>query len=157
MANSPHLFTDLKLVPQGKQVEGIGAGLAIEGVGTYVMRIQDDNGKLHEIKIPNSLFLPKLKRCLLSPQHWAQEAKAKGNKGRWSKRGWRIIGTSAFFCGVTVNFENRFHTILRPTLQFFTPLRHLRPIAPSQPPLKLAKPILLQRARHSGTWHGRAS
>ncbi len=85
MANSPHLFNDLKLVPQGKQVKGIGAGLAIKGVGTYVMRIQDDNGKSHEIKIPNSLFLPKLKRCLLSPQHWAKEARAKGNKGKWSK------------------------------------------------------------------------
>ena len=85
MANSPHLFTDLKLIPQGKQVEGIGAGLQIEGVGTYVMRLQDDKGKLHEIKIPNSLFLPKLRRCLLSPQHWAQEAKARGNKGKWSK------------------------------------------------------------------------
>jgi len=46
MANSPHLFTDLKLVPQGKQVEGIGAGLQIEGMGTYVMRLQDDKGKL---------------------------------------------------------------------------------------------------------------
>ncbi len=85
MANSPHLFIDLKLIPQGEQVEGIGAGLAIKGVGTYVMRIEDDKGKLHEIKIPNSLFLPKLRVCLLSPQHWAQEAKAKGNKGKWSK------------------------------------------------------------------------
>jgi len=81
IANSPHLFTDLTLVPQGKQVKGIGAGLSIEDVGTYVMRIQDDNGKLHKIKIPNSLFLPKLRRCLLSPQHWSQEAKARGNKG----------------------------------------------------------------------------
>ncbi len=85
MANSPHLFTDLKLVPQGKQVKGIGTGLEIEGVGTYVMRLQGNKGKLHKIKIPNSLFLPKLRRCLLSPQHWAQEAKARGNKGKWSK------------------------------------------------------------------------
>jgi len=36
--------------------------------------IEDDNGKIHRIKIPNSLYLPGLKQCLLSPQHWAQEA-----------------------------------------------------------------------------------
>jgi hypothetical protein len=30
---------------------------------------------LHEIKIPDSLYVPELKRCLLSPQHWVQEAK----------------------------------------------------------------------------------
>jgi hypothetical protein len=29
----------------------------------------------HEIKIPNSLYVPELKRCLLSPQHWVQEVK----------------------------------------------------------------------------------
>ena len=31
MANSPHLFEGLTLVDQGKQVKGIGAGLAIKG------------------------------------------------------------------------------------------------------------------------------
>ncbi len=30
---------------------------------------------VHEIKIPNSLYVPELKRCLLSPQHWVQEVK----------------------------------------------------------------------------------
>jgi hypothetical protein len=29
----------------------------------------------HKIKIPNSLCVPELRRCLLSPQHWVQEAK----------------------------------------------------------------------------------
>ena len=89
MANSPHLFEDLTLVDQGKQVNGIGAGLAIKGTGTFVMRIEDDEGKVHTIKIPNSLYLPNLKSCLLSPQHWAQEAKAMGNKEGWeTNRTW---------------------------------------------------------------------
>ena len=47
------------------------------------MRIEDDNGRSHTIKIPNSLYLPELRLCLLSPQHWAQEAKAMGNKREW--------------------------------------------------------------------------
>ncbi len=29
----------------------------------------------HEVKILNSWYIPELKRCLLSPQHWVQEAK----------------------------------------------------------------------------------
>ena len=61
MANSPHLFEDLRLTNQGTQVQGIGdigEGLQVEGTGTFVMRINDDDGKTHEIKIPNSLYLP---------------------------------------------------------------------------------------------------
>jgi hypothetical protein len=81
MADSPHLFEDLQLIDQGKQVDGIGAGLVIKGTGTFVMRIEDDDRETHTIKIPNSLYLPSLRVCLLSPQHWAQEAKAMGNKG----------------------------------------------------------------------------
>jgi hypothetical protein len=89
MANSPHLFEDLKLIDQGKQVNRIGAGLEIKGTGTFVMRIEDDDGGTHTIKIPNSLYLPALRQCLLSPQHLAQEAKAMGNKGEWeANRTW---------------------------------------------------------------------
>jgi hypothetical protein len=55
MANSPHLFEDLHLVNKGKQMDGIGVGLEIEGTGTFVMRISNDDGKMHEIKIPISL------------------------------------------------------------------------------------------------------
>ena len=73
MANSPHLFEDLKLAKVGA-VTGINQGLDIQGVGTFKFKIDDDNGRTHEIKIPNSLYLPGLKKCLLSPQHWAQEA-----------------------------------------------------------------------------------
>jgi hypothetical protein len=90
MANSPHLFEDLRLTEQGTQVQGISEGLQVKGTGTFVMRINDDDGKTHVIKIPNSLYLPKLGGCLLSPQHWAQEAKArKGNKANaWMENYW---------------------------------------------------------------------
>jgi hypothetical protein len=72
MANSPHLFEDLKLTKMGA-VEGIKQGLEIKGVGTFKFKIEDDDGKTHEIKIPNTLYLPELRRCLMLPQHWAQE------------------------------------------------------------------------------------
>jgi len=74
MANAPHLFEDLHLINNVGEVNGIGEGLAIKGKGTFVFSLKDDNEKIHTIKIPNSLFLPGLKHCLLSPQHWAQEA-----------------------------------------------------------------------------------
>ncbi len=74
MVNAPHISKDLKLGRVGK-VEGIKSGLDIKGMGTFRFKIKDDNGMTHEIKIPNSLYVSELKRCLLSPQHWVQEAK----------------------------------------------------------------------------------
>ncbi len=73
MANSPHLFDSLVLSEVGK-VDGINGGLEIAGKGTFKFKLTDDDGRTHIIRIPNSLYLPKLKICLLSPQHWAQEA-----------------------------------------------------------------------------------
>jgi hypothetical protein len=74
MANAPHIFEDLKLGDVG-EVEGIKSGLDIKGTGTFKFKIKEDNGMTHEIKIPNSLYVPELKRSLLLPQHWVQEAK----------------------------------------------------------------------------------
>jgi hypothetical protein len=74
MVNAPHFFEDLKLREVG-EVEGIKSGLYIKGLGTFKFKIKDNKGMLHEIKIQNSLYIPVLKRCLLSPQHWVQEAK----------------------------------------------------------------------------------
>ncbi len=74
MVNAPHLFKDLKLREVG-EVEGIKSGLDIKGTRMFKFKIKDDNGMMHKIKIPNSLYVPELKRCLLSPQHWVQEAK----------------------------------------------------------------------------------
>jgi hypothetical protein len=74
MVNAPNLFKDLKLGEVG-EVEGIISGLDIKGTGTFKFKIKDDNGMTHKINIPISLYIPELKRCLLSPQHWVQEAK----------------------------------------------------------------------------------
>ncbi len=80
MANAPHLFEDLHLINNAGEVNGIGNGLAIKGKGTFVFSLEDNIGKIHTIKIPNSLYLPGFRQCLMSPQHWVQEA---GDEQTW--------------------------------------------------------------------------
>ncbi len=75
MANDTHLFKDLCLNKNNRQADGIADGLAIEGKRTFKFDMTDDKGKKHTIRIKNSLYVPKMRRCLLSPQRWVQEAK----------------------------------------------------------------------------------
>jgi hypothetical protein len=79
MANAPHLFEDLRLDNKG-QVDGINSGLDIAGQCIFKFNITNNDGKIHAIIIPNSLYVPNLKRCLLLPQHWVQEA---GDEQTW--------------------------------------------------------------------------
>jgi hypothetical protein len=55
-------------------VDGITDGLRIKGKGTFKFTIGDDNGRRHNICISKSLYIPGMKKCLLSPQDWAQTA-----------------------------------------------------------------------------------
>jgi hypothetical protein len=80
MANAPHLFKDLHLNKDKEQADRIYSGLNIAGQGTFKFNIANNDGKVQVKKIPNSLYVPILKRCLLSPQHWAQEA---GDEQTW--------------------------------------------------------------------------
>jgi hypothetical protein len=73
IVNSPHLLDDLVLPNKGT-VYGINEGLEIWGKGTFRFTIEDDTGRLHNICFPNSLYIPKLKKWLPSPQHTAQMA-----------------------------------------------------------------------------------
>jgi hypothetical protein len=73
MVNSPHMLENLVLSNKGT-VDEINEGLEIWGKGTFKFTIGDNNGRLHHICIPNSLYIPGLKKCLLLPQHRAQEA-----------------------------------------------------------------------------------
>jgi hypothetical protein len=75
MGNDKRIFENLVLARTAQRAGGISKGLAIKGKGTLVVMINDDNSKPHRIKIPNSLYLPGLRMCLLLPQHWAQEAR----------------------------------------------------------------------------------
>jgi len=87
MVNKARLFEDLHLNKDKGQVDGISDGLEIEGKGTFKFNIKDDDGIQHTIRIQNSLYVPDMRRCLLSPQHWAQEA---GDEQTWMelKRQW---------------------------------------------------------------------
>jgi hypothetical protein len=80
MANKAHLFENLRLNTDKGQVDGIKNELAIAGEGTFKFNIKDNGGQQHTIRIKNSLYVPDMRRCLLSPQHWAQEA---GDKQTW--------------------------------------------------------------------------
>ncbi len=57
------------------EVERIKGGSDIKGTGTFKFHIEDDKGGVHLIKIPSSKYVSDLKLFLLSPHHWAQEAK----------------------------------------------------------------------------------
>ncbi len=75
MANTSHLFENLHLNDDKGQVDGINNGLDIKREGTFKFNLTNNDGKAHMIKIPNSLYVPNLKRCLLLPQHLVQEAR----------------------------------------------------------------------------------
>ena len=75
MVNDTHLFEDLRLNKNNGQVDEIVDGLAIKDGGTFKFDITKDDGKRHTIRIKNSFYIPKMRRCLLLPQQWAQEAK----------------------------------------------------------------------------------
>ena len=45
--------SNLKLVEGDHQVDGIGLGIAIKGVGTFKFRLVDNNRKVHTIRVPN--------------------------------------------------------------------------------------------------------
>ena len=57
-----------------RTIKGFG-GARINNImkGTIKWKWSDDQGKIHEFKIPNSYYVPEGGVRLLSPQHWAQE------------------------------------------------------------------------------------
>jgi hypothetical protein len=59
--NSPHLMDDLVLSNKGS-VDGITDGLPIKGKGTFKFTIKDNSGRRHNICIPESLYIPGIKK-----------------------------------------------------------------------------------------------
>jgi hypothetical protein len=79
MGNRPDQFEDLML----HKDEDKQKGLAINVTGTFNFQVEDNEGAVHHIKIPNSKYIPDLKICLLLPHHWVQEAQDKYPLPRW--------------------------------------------------------------------------
>lgn len=59
---------------QATTCAGIGGGLQIRGKGTLQIKIEDDEGRIHLLKIPDSCHIPGLPMVLISPQHWERTA-----------------------------------------------------------------------------------
>ena len=55
-----------------KSVKGISGTISQVKTGTILWYIEDDNGKVHAMVLPGSLYIPESPSKLFSPQHWAQ-------------------------------------------------------------------------------------
>ena len=62
-----------QLTASNRTIKGFG-GTHIRDImsGTIMWKWEDDSGKIHHFKIPNSYYVPDGGMRLLSPQHWAQ-------------------------------------------------------------------------------------
>ena len=66
MANHTDQFDgNLKLIDGDHQVDEVGSGIAIKGIGTFKFRLEDDDGQIHTIWVHNLLYVLSLKRVLL--------------------------------------------------------------------------------------------
>ena len=72
--------------PTNESVRGVVGSANNNKKGTIQWSIEDDDGKTHVIRLPNSLYVPETNIRLLSPQHWSQTAKdhKPNNRGTWS-------------------------------------------------------------------------
>ena len=55
-------------------LKGAGGKLQVKGQGTIRCQILDNSGRKHSNMIHNALYVPGLDICVLSPQHWSQQA-----------------------------------------------------------------------------------
>ena len=58
---------------------GLGSTVSVKSKGTVKWHIEDDNGKVHNVIVPNTLYIPNSPTRLLSPQHWAQHNHKQGD------------------------------------------------------------------------------
>ena len=56
-------------------IQGVGGKTKVSGHGTMKLRITDDDGKLHELVISNTLYVPECPTNLISPQRWSSSCK----------------------------------------------------------------------------------
>lgn len=69
------------LVPSNHKIKGFGGIVTDLLVGTIKWQIEDDEGQVHDVVLPNSYYAKNAPIRLLSPQHWSQTAT--DSKGTW--------------------------------------------------------------------------
>ena len=58
------------ITPTSKTIlSGVGGNLKVKKVGTVRWKIEDDDGKEHDLIIKGCLYVPDMTSCLLYPQH----------------------------------------------------------------------------------------
>ena len=72
MSNNINHFISALVTEPDMIVKGAGGNLKVMGSGTLRWRIEDNDGKIHQIICKDAIYVPNLHTCLLSPQHWAQ-------------------------------------------------------------------------------------
>ena len=83
------------MIDSKKSIKGFGGSRTTNvKTGTIKWSWLDDNGKSHDFKIPNSLYVPSGSVRLLSPQHWAMEINGK-NRKKIGEAGCQTVGDSA--------------------------------------------------------------
>ena len=75
ISNSKRQFIGPIRPAKSKKIDDIDGSLEVKGIGTVEWKIQDGQGRNHTIRIPGTLYVPKMEYCILSPQHWIKEAK----------------------------------------------------------------------------------
>ena len=84
--NINHFLNPLSTNARLSRIRGIGNHmLEVKGEGTVQWPVEDDNGYKHNLRIDNVLYVPEAPICLLSPQHWSQQAQDNSPKrhGTW--------------------------------------------------------------------------
>jgi len=74
--NVRHFVTPLSKPSKTRcRIRGISKQLLqVKGEGTVLWKWEDDNGNVHNHYIDGVLYVPDAPFCLLSPQHWSQQA-----------------------------------------------------------------------------------
>ena len=72
ITNDPSDFVKIPQKIKTSSIRGINGSIQVLRQGTIKWNICDDEGKTHELLLPNSFYAPKAPMRLLSPQHWAQ-------------------------------------------------------------------------------------
>ena len=87
------------LVPVKYQVSGIGEkGLQAKGKGMLVLKIEDDQGQVDEVKLQGSLYVPGLPCPLLVPRHWSEQAGDNGTCAIFGNKSCRLLWKQGKHC-----------------------------------------------------------